>query len=423
LNRSWNFVRRFSRDRRGNVAVLFAVSLPVLVGFVGLGVESGYWFFENRRLQAAADLAAYAGAVAARAKEEAATIVSSAQTEAEEHGFDPAAGTIQVNWPPTSGSNINNRSVEVILQQTYERYFSAVFADEPVFMAMRAVATFEEPNSACVIALNEVQKAALQISGFAKPSFRACSLMANSIADDAVSIQGSAEVTTSCVSSSGGVYNTATLVMEKCPEPRLYMPRADDPFAGVPPPAIPAKCETISGPGGKKGGGKKDDGGDTIVLGPGNYCGGFSVTGSATLGSGVYVISGGTMQFNANASISGSGVTFYLTDGARVIMNGSADIELSAPTSGPYKGMLFYADPDSSTSYGIFNGTADSSLKGALYFPTQNVAIRGDFGGSGGCTRLVAGTIEINGNPTFDADCTAAGIDDFGVPGGVFLVE
>lgn len=415
MPRSWNFARRFSFDRRGNVAVVFAIALPVLVGFVGLGVESGYWYFENRRLQASADLAAFAGAVSARAKEGSTTISASAQTEAEEHGFDSTVGTIQVNWPPTSGSHINTRSVEVILQQQYGRYFSSVFTDEPVLMTMRAVATFEAPNSACVIALDKTKKGALGVSGFAKPIFRSCSLMANSIADEAVTINGNAEVTTSCLSSAGGVYNAGTLIMDKCPEARLYMPRADDPYAGIAPPTIPAGCTTPPGHGSHHE--------ESISLSPGKYCGGLGITSDTTLGSGVYVISGGNLQINANASVSGSGVTFYMTDGAGVVMNGTADIQLSAPTSGPYAGILFFGDRSSTGSNGNFNGTADSSLKGALYFPTQSVKMDGNFSGSGGCTRIVARTIEISGSPNFDADCTAAGIDDFGVPGGVFLVE
>lgn len=414
MNAFWKLARKFCSDRLGNIAIIGAVTLPVLIGFVGLGVEAGYWYFENRRLQASTDLAAYAGAVTARAKGDAAAIAASAQTEAVEHSFEPSSGKIEVNWPPKSGANINTRSVEVIVQQQYGRYFSSVFTDQPLVMLTRAVATYEEPNSACVIALDETAGSALEISGYAKPNFRACSLMANSIADDAVAIQGSAEVTTSCVTSAGGVYNSASLTMNKCREPRIYMPRADDPYASIAPPDTTGSCDSVK---------KKMKDGKDITVSPGKYCGGLSLTGNVTLDPGVYVISGGTLQINSNTSVTGSDVTFYLTNGARVIINGTADIDLTAPTDGPYRGLLFFADRTSTDSYGIFNGTADSRLVGSLYFPSQHISMRGDFGGSGGCTRLVAGTIDINGNPTFDVDCESAGIDKFGIPGAVLLVE
>ena len=55
-------VWRCLRDRRGASAILLGIALPVLVGFVGLGVETGIWYLEKRELQEAADSAALAGA-------------------------------------------------------------------------------------------------------------------------------------------------------------------------------------------------------------------------------------------------------------------------------------------------------------------------------------------------------------------------
>ena len=49
------------------MAVTAAVAMPVIVGGFGLGAEVGYWYFNQRKVQNAADMAAYAGAVALRA--------------------------------------------------------------------------------------------------------------------------------------------------------------------------------------------------------------------------------------------------------------------------------------------------------------------------------------------------------------------
>ena len=54
---------RFSRDQRGAVAVAVAVLLPVLIGFAGLGVEVGWWFWIQRQNQSAADAAAISAAL------------------------------------------------------------------------------------------------------------------------------------------------------------------------------------------------------------------------------------------------------------------------------------------------------------------------------------------------------------------------
>jgi Flp pilus assembly protein TadG len=54
---------RFWRDRRGVVAIAVAVLLPVLIGFAGLGVEVGMWFWIQRQNQSAADAAAISAAL------------------------------------------------------------------------------------------------------------------------------------------------------------------------------------------------------------------------------------------------------------------------------------------------------------------------------------------------------------------------
>ncbi|ESR26994.1 Tad domain-containing protein [Lutibaculum baratangense] len=395
----------------GNVAVLTAVSLPVLLGFAGLGAETGYWYFEQRRLQSSADLSAYAGAVIARSGGSGEKIVAAATQEAEYLGLIPGNGTITVNWPPSSGTSINARSVEVLIEQRYRRLFFTSIKDEPVTIVVRAVAAFEQPVSACIIALDETANEALLVSGSADATFTGCTLMSNSLADDALSVRGAVSLSASCLSAAGGVADGAGAVVTECPAPRERMPRAADPYADVPPPPIPSACSASSG------------GSGPTTLAPGKFCGGLDLKGEVTLEPGVYVVSGGTLRINANSHVVGDGVTFYLTNGASVQMNGTAHVEFRAPASGTYEGMLFYADPHSSGSSALFNGTADSSLIGSLYFPTQPVDMRGDFGGSGGCTRIVARTVEIGGNATFTSDCTGAAFSKVAAPGAVHLVE
>ena len=54
------------RDTRGNVAIIAGLTLPLIVGFCGLGGETAFWYFKQRDLQGAADVAAYNGAIALR---------------------------------------------------------------------------------------------------------------------------------------------------------------------------------------------------------------------------------------------------------------------------------------------------------------------------------------------------------------------
>ena len=114
---------------------------------------------------------------------------------------------------------------------------------------------------------------------------------------------------------------------------------------------------------------------------------------------------------------------FYLTDDAEIAFNGNAEIHLTAPSSGDYEGILFFGDRSNSSSTMRFNGTADSSLIGALYFPSQSVEMLGNFEGSNGCTQIVSQTITFSGSTQLSADCTHEGLGDITLAGRIQIVE
>jgi hypothetical protein len=395
----------FFRDRRGLTAVTFALSLPVIIGGAGLGVETGYWFLEERRLQTAADLSSNAGAVALRGGADEDDVIEVVEREAEKNGFDLVAGTIVVNTPPTTGVHQNNRAVEVLLQRDVERYFTGLFIEEPVTINARAVAAYENEQQACILALDTWANDAVIFIGNPTATFSGCVVMSNSLADDSITIAGSADVTAPCIVSAGGTAVSADLTLTQCSAPMEEMPQALDPYANLPEPSIPGACSTV--PGGNPH--------DPKTISAGKYCGGLNLSGTVNLNPGVYVVSGGELRINANAHVSGVGVTFFLTNGATVHFNGSAEINLSAPTSGTYAGVLMYSDRD--------HGTADSQMTGALYFPTQQVTHNGNFSGANGCMRIISKAIDLRGNAAFNTDCEGTGLDAINVPGSVRLVE
>ena len=55
-------LRRLFHDKRGLSAVTVAVSMPVLFGVAGLGVDTGLWYAMKRQNQSAADAAALSAA-------------------------------------------------------------------------------------------------------------------------------------------------------------------------------------------------------------------------------------------------------------------------------------------------------------------------------------------------------------------------
>ncbi|MBZ9986641.1 pilus assembly protein TadG-related protein [Mesorhizobium sp. BH1-1-5] len=399
--------RRFCEGKGGNVATIFAFTLPVVVGGAGLGVETSYWYYSSLKLQAIADAAAYAGALEKIAGSDTVAITSAATTSATSNGL--GGGTIVVNTPPTSGPNTAKKAVEVILNQNLDRMFTSIFTQTKVPERARAVALITDASKACDIALSLTASQALLFSGSTNAKKVGCVDMANSNASDAIKIQGSAAVQTDCLITVGGVVLNNPPVMV-CKAAITQALPAADPFASLPAPAASNPCKNVNG--------NKT----SQTLQPGTYCSGMSLNGNVTLQPGVYVVQG-SMKVNANAVVSGSGVTIFMAGNNTVSMNGNATVTLSAPTSGTYSGVLFYGDRTGTAAKSTFNGTADSLLTGAIYFPRQQVNYLGNFSGVNGCTQVVADTIQWSGNSTINQDCTSLGMKDIPAAQSVAVVE
>ena len=381
-------LRRLAGDRGGNVALIFALTSPLVVGAGGLGVETTYWYNEQLRLQSAVDAAAFAAGIEKRAGADQERLEQAALREVSDNGIDTAGSTLVVD---ASGTN----EVRVAVERQAERYFTAFFSDEPVRIAASSTVSFSSSASACVLALDPTASAAANFSGNSRLNLINCSVMANSVASDAVEMQGSARLDASCIISVGGIVLTSGATLTTCAAPITQAPPAADPYATVTAPSTGGACLK----------------GNERSLTPGRYCGGLSLGGNVTLAPGTYVVSGGTFRINAGANVTGSGVTIYLTGGARTSFNGNATINMSAPTSGPYAGVLLFGDrADIGGSRNSINGTAQSHLTGSLYFPSQALEFLGNFSGVQNCMQIVANTVAWTGNSSMSVDCSAYGI-------------
>jgi len=397
-------------SENGNVAIVFALATPVLVGAGGLGVETSYDYYQQVHLQAAADAAAYAAALENRAASSVSVMNAAALQAASLNGWSSTTGSLTMNSPPASGSHSTPTAVEVLLSQTEPRFFSAYFSSTPLVARARAVAVYQTAANACILALNKTAGSAVQVQGSSSLTLTNCDVMSNSVANDAVKVWGAANLTTDCVVSAGGVASNGGLTLTGCNSAVSQAPRARDPFAGLPVPSPGVNRNVPNGHG-------------TINLSPGNYANGMSLSGNVVMAPGVYYVSGGPFSVNANATVSGSGVTIYLQTGSQVSMNGNASVSLSAPTSGTYSGILFFGDPSATSGLNTFNGDGSSSLTGDLYFPTQSVAYNGNFSGANGCMQIVADTVTWTGNATVSVNCSAYGMNAIPARQAVKMVE
>jgi hypothetical protein len=141
---------------------------------------------------------------------------------------------------------------------------------------------------------------------------------------------------------------------------------------------------------------------------------------------GTYIIDGTTgcnascISVPGNATVTGTGVTFYFTNTATFQTNGTPSINLSAPSTGTYAGILMYQDPND-TNKGpnpngpTLGGNNTSNYSGVLYFPSDQVTFYGDNKTSGvGLTFgvVVSDSVALSGNPTVNLTGPT------GIPGG-----
>ena len=97
-----------------------------------------------------------------------------------------------------------------------------------------------------------------------------------------------------------------------------------------------------------------------------------------------------------NSNSGTSGVQIGTVD-----INGGAEIDMSAPTSGTYDGILFYQDRravQTNSNANMINGTSTSSFGGAMYFPSTHLNINGNAGLTFTCAQFVSWTVEFSGN-------------------------
>jgi len=153
---------------------------------------------------------------------------------------------------------------------------------------------------------------------------------------------------------------------------------------------------------------------------PGTYNGiSFSGNGTYTFPAGTYVMDGGNFTCSGTPTIKGSNVMFYFTNGATFSCTGNVNIQLSAPNSGPYTGILFYQDP-ADTNGPSLGGNVSSFYQGALYFPSSMVTWFGNGSLNTGAkyTIVVAAAVALSGHPTVAINSNYSSL-----PGGVNIIK
>jgi len=402
---SLRLVRQLVDCRRGTIAIFGALLMPIAIGGFALGAEASYWYFAQRKLQNAADVAAFAAAAQLRTSNNVDTLSEAALAAAVKTGYDTSLGSMTANWPPSTGTFAgNSNAVEISLQENHPRLFTAIFSSGDVSLAGRAVAQLQQGFPTCILALDQSSSGAITFTGSSDVTLDGCNVHSNSAADDAVHVTGNGKVDTPCASAVGKVSATSGLNMTACATPIEYAEPVDDPFADVPEPSTNGPCEPENVFGGPPS--------SSYTISEGRYCGGLTVRRTVTMNPGVYVIDGGDLKLTSSSSLSGTGVTLYLTNGATVSISGTSDVALTAPVSGDYQGILIFVDRNDPSAKHVINGSSSMVLNGAIYAASGDIKYAGNSSGGEGCTQIVAKTVEFTGDAGIGSDCSDMGFND-----------
>jgi len=439
-------VRR--KSEAGQALAFTALSLVVLLGLAGLGIDMGVLRYQKRLQQTAADSAAIAGATNLSPYT---GVQAGAQNAAGSNGFTDNTGggacaappsnlavgsvTVTVCNPPIAGPHIGQANyVEVYVTVGQPTYFSRIVGVNSETITARAVATnlsggTSGNNTGCLYTLGPPSSSieGVSINGSAILNAPTCGIVDNGnfntkgnkldVNAGTFGVAGSANVSGpgGTVTCSGGTSNC----------PTYNTPSTSDPLASLPPPCSPCaggSSVSIQGNGNFTGTGVTYSNG-VYTVSPGTYSQ-FSINGGNVVFSpGTYIFDGSggcpaaCLDIPGNSTITGDGVTFYFTNGATLNMTGTPSVNLSAPSSGTYQGILMYQDPldtnvGPAPSGPTLGGNTGSTFNGILYFPSDQLTFYGN-NASYSVGVVIADALALSGNPNVTFNGAA------GVPGGL----
>jgi len=404
------------RDRRGSVSILFAIAMPVLIGGLGIGFEVSNWYLMQRGMQNAADAAVLAAASNAGANYDV-----EGKAVAAKNGFTDGVNNVGVtvlkNVVCPGGSitcysaTINN-SVPLYLSPVVGYAGNGGGRKNLAATAIAKRGTIQRPY--CLLALaSSGTTTAINTNGAPSPNLAGCSVKSNTSANcnghDLGADYGDAVGTDlGC----GKIQNSG-------------LPATVDPYAGLAA-NIPANNCAGSYPQEPSvsvttWSGIKNLSGNVMI------CGDLKLTGNVTVNApssgAVLVMQNGQLNTNGYSiqTSSGSGLTLVFTGtvGGSYIHapTGSGTLDITAPTSGPWSGVMIYQNPALTT--GVDISAAGSSpawnITGLVYLPHASVTFNGainksSYGGS--CFVAVVDNLLMKGSANIvpKGGCVAAGL-------------
>jgi hypothetical protein len=420
-------LRALGADRRGNVAIVAAVAMPVLLGSMGIGAEVASWYTGKRNLQNAADSAAIAAATNADPSNYQAEALSVARKYGLQNGVDGVTVSAVNNAACPEGGNtcyrVNISRVQPLLLAQVVGFQGDLRLDGLPAKRISATALAYQayaPRDYCVLALaGSGATEGIRANGSPNADLTGCSTMSNTSANcNGHTLK--AEYSDAHVTSAGcGRRNTSNVDVVADPFASKASNIAANPcknpdYSWIPTqkndPALKS-TNTFHGL----------DSRTSISI-----CGDAQLDGPTLLTGGNVVITvyGGSLDLKGYTlqTMPGTTATIVFTgpqnsDHMHIPM-GTGMLDIQAPTSGPWKGVAIYQDPALAAKYVEVKEAGNApawNITGLVYLSKATVTFSGivnksSYGKS--CFGLVTDNLTVNGTAEILAhgECPQAGL-------------
>ncbi len=413
-------------SERGQAAAIMVLSLTMLFGVIGFSVDLGQGYYRKQAAKAAADAAALAAAAWATSNTPAcgttilcstnscATLTTAGNASyvgcqyAKTNGFTDGSNNQTVTMSANSGSPTSSAPgastsywITATVSEKEPQLFLGVFGSAMATVNAQSTAGLVSSGTAtspCIYILSPTATDAFDAGNGVTINTTSCGIYVNSNASTAMLVTGGATVNSSIIDVVGGV--TKNNGGTTSTSPQTGVAAVTNPFAGLSTPTVSGSCLS---------GNFTSWQASPYTPQPGNYCSGFSLGNGmgAVMASGTYVISGGPFSIQSGP-LTASGPVLIVLSGSSAYVNiaNGTTVNLSAPSTGTYQGILFFQDPTvASPSASTIAGGASMTLAGSMYFPKALVNINNGTNSQTGA--LVAGEVNFEGGATFKAGTQA----------------
>ncbi|MDB5433416.1 MAG: hypothetical protein JWP35_4532 [Caulobacter sp.] len=396
--RAW--LARFGIDRRGGIAMIFALGVPVIAVIACGAVDLAAVNADRNTLQDTADAAALS---AAKQLTLAADPTAVGQRAEDYVGGQLSKLSAAVSYKVTTDVAADRSSVTVKIDGVRMSFFANMLPPGGWKLHALATAAPMGKRPLCVLASGDTAGDGIAMDGNAMVTAPKCLIHSNGH----VAVQNSAWLQAAAVQSVGFANGHIT------PTPLVDAPPVSDPFADMNLKPLLALCNPL----------------DLVfaigvnILAPGVHCGNMTVGEGATvvLLPGDHFFLQGHLKLKENAILKGNDVVMVFDDKSDFQFSDGAEVRLQGRKTGRFAGFVVATTRTNVHTFQI-DSTGARELLGTIYIPSAKLQILGTnssrVADQSAWTVIVARLIQVNGgaNLVINADYAGSSVP---VPTGV----